>query len=141
MNFDAWVAKVDELSGGKPIATKELLEAHDAGLSPERFVAGALQSGGPRKRLWIVTMCDVLSVLCVVAAIVSSVAGARIQVENAMFRSAYSSKDLWWEHLASTLGVGLQTIAFGVVIFALGRYIDAHPQWFNFGTSREDGKR
>ena len=58
-----------------------------------------------------------------------------------MFRSAYSSKDLWWEHLASTLGVGLQTIAFGVVIFALGRYIDAHPQWFNFGTSREDGKR
>lgn len=86
-------------------------------------------------------MCDVLSVLCAVAAIVSSVAGARIQVENAMFRSAYSSKDLWWEHLASTLGVGLQTIAFGVVIFALGRYIDAHPHWFNFGTTREDGKR
>lgn len=140
MNFHAWVAKVDELRGGKPIATKELLEAYDAGLSPEGFISARQQSGRPRKRLWIVTMCDVLAVLCVVAAVVSSVAGARLQVSMAMNSSSYRIRDLWWEHLASTLGAGVQTIAFGVVIFALGRYIDAHPHWFNFGTQREDRK-
>jgi hypothetical protein len=130
MDFDAWVAKVDEISGGKPIATKELLEAYDAGLTPEGFAAMTRQPGGRGKRLWLTTVCDVLAVLSVANGLMTSVYQA--QSVLGMQKSQGDGGPNMLGYLVTALGSGVQPIAFGVMLFALGRYIGAHPQWFGF---------
>lgn len=130
MDFDAWVAKVDELTGDRPIPTKDLLDAYEAGLTPQGFAAMARQTGGGGKRLWITTVCDVLAILSVANGLVTSVYQAQ-SVLGAQ-RGLGDGGPSMLGFVVTALGSGVQPVGFGVMLFALGRYMGAHPHWFGF---------
>lgn len=130
MDFDAWVAKVDELSGGKPIPTDWLKEAHTNGLTPEQAaqVGMAVNPHGP----WLANVLEICAVIDFFIGVTA-------------LGLVFSTQYQFWDRPGWRLFEDQQhfnffyylLIHFGAVgsaafLYALARYIRANPKKFGF---------